>query len=140
MSLIQFNIGGAQNTKVIALPSNNFLTSQIDGLTYSGLKIGSDGLLYERQPGGGWSSFDTWLVTGTNTDFWVTRSVTSGSLTTDAGGTHPTALQLNSDRIWDVQTETSKVCSVLFKIWDVSDGTVLMASATYTFDASTDLG
>ena len=123
-------------TAAIVLPSNVFFTSTSTGTCYSGLKIGSDGNLYERQAVGGWSRFGTWLFIGTAANYYVQRTVNSGSLTTDAGGPVGSGLQLNADRIYDVQTSYSdKTTTVKFEIATESAGTTIVATRSYTFFA-----
>ena len=127
---------------VINLPDYNFTRTNIwPTLAYSGVKFGSDGDLYARRYDGDWSRFGTWLVSGTASNYYLSRVVSSGTLTTDAGGTPASPLQLNSDRIYDVQDQGKfggKVCSVIFSVWSDTPGTVLMDSNGWTFDADSE--
>jgi len=128
---------GGTASAAIVLPSNTFITNNSTGTCYSGLKIGSDGNLYERQAAGGWSRFGTWLFIGTAANYYVQRTVTSGSLTTDAGGPVGSGLQLNADRIYDIQISYGeKLATVKFEIATESAGTTIVASNSYSFVAS----
>lgn len=135
MSLINVLHAGTASFAV-ALSSNSFATSLGSGTCYSGLKIDADGNLYERNAAGGWSRFGTWLFIGTAANYYVQRTVASGSLTTDAGGPAGSGLQLNADRIYDVQTGFGEKEAVIkFEIATESAGTTIVATRSYTFFA-----
>lgn len=134
MSLIPFIGGGAVGGYTptgVQLQSNVFRSTGT-GTVYSGIKFGSDGGIYERQPAGGWSRKFSWLLSGTNSTFYVVRTVISGSLTTDAGAG---PLVLSSDRIYDLQDSVDDECKVSFEI-QIADTTV-KASRTYDFQVFT---
>jgi hypothetical protein len=137
MSLIPFILspsGGAPATPTgVQLAGNNF-RSQGSGTVYSGLKLDSDGSAYERQPGGGWSRVFTWLFSGTNSAYYVNRTIVSGSLTTDAGT--GSSITLGTDRIWDIQETGDTFVTVNFELALVSDDSVV-ASRTYDFQVLT---
>ena len=130
---------GNTSGAVLQLPAQDFTqTTDWSTLCYSGIKIGSDGELYARQDEGGWYKFSTWLVSGTAGNYYLSVATTSGSLTTDAGGTPAVPLVLSSDRIYDVQSQSKlgpKVWSGIFSIWSDDPGTALVVSAGYTFSA-----
>jgi len=116
------------------LPTNNFTTTGFTSTIYSGVKLDSDGMIYERQATGNtWSSFGAWLLNGTNSDFFIKRTIDSGILDTDAGTPH---LVLSSDREYDVQRSTNgeDTATVTFTIVDSGD-TVVYANRTYIFTA-----
>ena len=126
MSLTFFINQGA-SASVVALPSNGFNTFGLSGSIYSGVKSGviysgvkfaADGMIYERQAAGGWSSIGTWLLNGTNSDFYIVRTIDSGTLTTDAGAG---PLVLSTDREYDVQQSSvgTKTTFVSFEIQNV---------------------
>jgi hypothetical protein len=126
--------GGSVSAAVV-LPANNLTTTSGSIPVYSGLKIDADGNLYERTPNGGWSQFAVWLLAGTASTYYVSRTILTGTLTTDAGAG---PLQLNADREYDVQTSKgTKDASVQFDIASDVSGTPIVASRTYTFLAST---
>jgi len=134
MSLTLF-IGGSGATPTgVHFISHVFVKAGTGGTVYSGLKIDADGDLYERQPGGGWSSFGTWLLSGTNSAFYVNRTINSGSLVTDSGT--GSSIILSTDRTYDVQRtgQGGDISQVDFEIALVSDDSVV-ASISYTFHA-----
>ena len=135
MSLLFFT-NGAAVTDAVQLPANNFRNRPGDIVpNYSGLKIDADGGLYEMTPGGGWSRFSTWLLAGTNTTYYASRSVTEGSLTVDAG---VGPLQCNADREYYVTTNGPlKTTTIVFELSNDSSGSPIVASASYTFSAWT---
>lgn len=115
--------------------SNDFHTEGFDTTVYSGVKFDADGGIYERHPtGGSWSNIGTWLLDGTNSTFYLRRTIDTGTLTSDAGGTIGSLVQLSSDRIYDVQkiNNGEKEANVTFTIVNVGD-TVTFATRTYTF-------
>ena len=124
-----------QGSDSVNIPSPvNFSNTSEDATVYSGVKFDDDGDVYRRQAGGGWSRVGTWLQNGTNSDFYISRT-TSDTLDTDAGAG---PLQMNSDRIYDVQrsgvgTDTAEV---IFEISNDAGGTPVVAGpTTYTFYA-----
>lgn len=134
MSLMPILHGGVVSAAVV-LPANSFESLSFVVPIYSGLKIDADGNLYERTANGGWSQFAAWLLAGTASTYYVSRTILFGTLTTDAGAG---PLQLNADREYDVQTSKgSKESSVRFDIASDVSGTPIVASRTYTFIAST---
>jgi len=125
--------GGAIGDKA-QFVSHNFDNTGSTGTIYSGLRIDADGGLYARQEQGGWSRFGTWLLGGTNSTFYVSRTIVTGSLDTDAGAG---PLQLNTDRDYDVQRsiDGEDNCTVSFEISDDVSGSPVVASASYSFSA-----
>ena len=133
MSLIPFisisGSGGGAPPTGVQLLSNNF-RSQGSGTVYSGVKFDSDGGVYERQPTGGCSRKFSWYLGGVldNTDYYIVRTIISGSLTTDAGAG---PLVLSTDRIYDIQETSDTDMTVSFEIQNL--GTDVLASRTYEF-------
>jgi len=131
MSLLHF-IHQASASAVVQLPNNNFNSFRVAGTpTYSGVKFAADGNIYERQREGGWSNVGSWLLSGTNSDFYIVRGTPTGSaLATDAGAG---PLILSSDRIYDTQLPAwgNKTTVTVFSIENI--GTDTLASNTYTF-------
>lgn len=132
MSLLRPLMGNTTGD-VIVLPSHYFATGAGSGTVYSGVKFGSNGWLYARQANGGWSFFGVWLVSGTNSNFTVTRVINSGTLTTDAGAG---PLALSADRIYDVQWSAPglKTATVTFTIDSITPAET-KASKAWMFEA-----
>jgi len=134
MSLIPFIGGqgsgdpGGDPPTGVQLKGNDFL-SRGSGTIYSGVQFHSNGGCYERQPAGGWSRIFTWLLSGTNSDFYIVRSIVSGGLTTDDGAG---PLVLSTTREYDIQSASDTDTTVSFEI-QIADTTV-KASRTYTFE------
>lgn len=139
MSLLFFTLGGSVSDAV-QLPENNFRNDgqELVSPSYSGLKIDADGGLYESTPGGGWSRYATWLLAGTNTTYYVSRTVAEGSLTVDAGAG---PLQCNADREYYITTDGPlKITTVAFELSNDSSGSPIVARAIYTFSAFSNQG
>lgn len=140
MSLMAALLGGSGGAggDGAQLLTNGFFTQGFDVTIYSGVKFNANGDIEERQAtGGGWSKFGSWLVGGTNTTFWLRRSIGSGSLTTDAGGSVGDLRQMDTTRIYDVQKNNNgtKICVVTFSIVNAADNAVF-ATRSYTFEAN----
>ena len=138
MSLIQF-IHQGPTAEAAQLIEHDFRRFGLSGTIYSGLKLDDDGNLYARQTGGGWSNIGSWLLAGTNSGFFVTMVVDSGSLTTD-GGAGP--IVLSSDRIYDVQQSIIgvKTATISLEISNDVSGSPILASITHVFTAEKDTG
>lgn len=116
----------------VALPNAvlfNFINPP--DVAYSGLKFDNDGNMYRRQAGGGWSSVGAWLLNGTASDFYITRAIVSGTLTTDAGAG---PLQLNVDREYDIQGTANDVTEITVEISNDISGTPILVMRNYTFE------
>ena len=98
---------------------------------FSGVRLGSNGGLDIRQHTGSWSSVNgEWLVKGTASDFYVSRTIDSGTLTEDAGAG---PLQLNATRAYSI-TQTGdgiKTATITLDISDDVSGIPIVASAQY---------
>lgn len=73
----------------------NYATINFGGDAYSGVRFSSDGNMYAFQKAGGVTVIGSWLVSGTNSDYYIVSTVDAGSLTTDPGRG---PLQLNATR------------------------------------------
>jgi len=137
MSLMTLLVSSGAAGNAVTLPTGVIGNAGLDSIVYSGLKFDSDGNLYKRQTGGGWSSLGAWLLNGSASSFYVGRRVDDGTLTTDAGGTLAAPLQLNTDRIFDVQRSAfgTKEATTYFELGNQSDGSNVMDSDSYTFTA-----
>jgi len=129
--------GGGDPGNTASLPANDFFTQGFDVTIYSGVQFHSNGLIYERQAEGTWSTFGSWLLSGTNTTFWLRRTIDSGSLTTDAGGSVGDLRQMDTTREYDVQRNSNgeKRCAVTFTIVNAADNATF-ATRTYTLEAN----
>jgi len=104
--------------------THNFTTLGTGVDTYSGVRFAADGQMYAFQTEGGTTNIGSWLVSGTNSDFYVVSTIdaTGGDgLDTDAGRG---PLQLNADRDFyckDTTTNSSADTATLtFTIEDVA--------------------
>ena len=130
--------GGGDPGDGAQLPGNEFFNEGFDVTIYSGVQFNANGDIEERQAtGGGWSKFGSWLVSGTNTTFYLRRAIDSGSLTTDAGGSIGDLRQMDTTRVYDVQKSNNgtKICVVTFSIVNAADNAVF-ATRSYTFEAN----
>jgi len=107
--------------------------------TYARVRFGSDGIEYWTPSGGGPGytlNKGAWMDTGANTNYWVERTINSGTLSTDAGAGR---LAMTSNRDFgciDTTDNGSPVtANVTFDFWDAATGGVKVGSATYTFTA-----
>ncbi len=120
----------------VTIQNTNFRRFGVTSPVFSGVKFDTDGNMYARQSGGGWSSIGAWLVRGTVTDYYVQTNLDSGTLTTDAGD----GVQMTTDRIYDVQdtdpSETNSVAVVTFELsTDAPGSTVVAGPETLSFEA-----
>jgi len=124
---------------VVTFPTHNFnRAGQLEPPTvFSGVKFDSDGFVYARQTAGGFTNIGAWLVNGTNSTFFLSRTITVGPLTTDAGD----VVQMNTDRIYDIQQSNCsevKLAFINFSIYDngsETPGGIFPVQATYGFSA-----
>lgn len=111
---------------------SNFRTS---GTCHSGIKLGLNGILSTIQNDGGFSAIiGEWLVNGTAANFYVQRTIISGTLEVDTGAGF---LQLNADRTYDNQKSSAgiKTTVVFFEISSDVSGVPIVATATMTFES-----
>jgi len=132
MSLIFTPYGGSV-ADAVNMPANVFITFGVSGTVYSGVKFGADGNLYERQAAGGWSRFGTWLFSGLASTYYLSRTIDTGTLTTDAGAG---PLQMNTDRIYDIQETSNGIFTtdVSFDISNDVSGTPIIKSQSWQFE------
>jgi len=107
---------------VIKIVTSYGFDTQAEGIdTYSGVRFAADGQMYAYQAAGGVTNIGSWLVSGTNSDYYLVSTIDSGSLDTDPGRG---PLQLNSDRSFNVIDTTidglPDEASVTFTIEDVA--------------------
>lgn len=89
----------------------------------SNMKVDQDGDIYESDNTGAYgASAQTWLDAGSSSAVWVARTVTLGTLTTDAGTGR---LQCNVDRefgVTDPPGAASKQANITLKFYDAASG------------------
>ncbi len=106
--------------------------SPAQSIVYSGIRFGADGELYKLNSVGGVSRFGTWMLTGVNTDYSITRGTVTGTLTTDAGAG---PLQLNANRDYDVQNQTPSSTATASATFTVKDWNAGSPTVTYDFES-----
>jgi len=123
----------------VTFPTTDFANvgDPIDGTIFSGVRFSSDGKVYRRTALGAFQSIGAWLLIGTNTTFFLSRTIDVGTLNTDSG----TIQQMNANLDYDVQ-ETDPggqtLATVSFKIYDNNTETTqngFPVSQAYSFDA-----
>ena len=105
------------------------------GTCFAGIKLDSDNALYIKQANGGYSAVNgEWFVHGNPANFYFSRTIVSGTLTTDAGAG---PLQSNVDREYDVQQVTpgTKTATISIDISDDVSGSPILDSAQFVFRA-----
>jgi len=107
------------------------------GICFANIKLGSDGDVYESSPSGAYgASSDTWLDSGLNSQVWVERTISTGTLSTDGIGAGRVAM--TSDRIIGVSRSTtgSKQATGNFRFYDAASGGTLLETATWDITAT----
>ena len=105
----------------------------LSGTVHSGIVTGSNGVLSTIQVNGGTSAVSgEWLLSGLSSDFYIQRTIISGTLEVDAGAGW---LQMNSNRTYDNQKSSVgiKTTVVFFEISSDVSGTPVVDDATQTF-------
>jgi hypothetical protein len=128
------SIGNA--VQLPALSLHNIGGPGFGGTVHSGVRLGSDGMIYRQQTNGSWSAQGQWLLGGTNSTFYVSRVVNSGTLDTDGG----TIQQLNANEDYGTETmlPVEKAASITLSIYDNGTETVqngFPISRTYSLSA-----
>ncbi len=129
--------GAVTGVNIVSTTIISFSTS---GTVYSGVRFGSDGVLYRFQPNGGVSALPLqWLLSGTASDYYVSRTVGSGTLDVDAGAG---PLQLNANRDYNIQNSMIGIetAEVFFEIASDVSGSPVVGEGTITFQAEKESG
>jgi len=116
----------------VNIVSDTIFNGRTSGTCHAGVSLGSDGVLSEIQAGGGFSAvIGQWLVNGTASDFFVQRTIISGTLQVDPGAGF---LQLNADRTYDSQRSTAgiKTTVIFLEISSDMSGVPIVATADFT--------
>ena len=129
-------INSGATSAAVQVPSGiDFTRSAISGTVYSGVKFDADGSVYARTAAGAWQVVGTWLVAGSAGGYWISRTIDSGTLTTDAGAG---PLVQSTDREYDRQKDGGNgvvSSTVTFSISSDVSGSPVVASGTYVFEA-----
>lgn len=125
---------GAVNCPIASLENN--------GTTYnvsSGIKFDADGDVYRMTILGAWQRIGTWLINGTNSDYYISRTIDSGSLDTDAGAG---PLQMNSDRAYAIVQTTvgTSTAMISVTISNSTTGSPVLDGKSYTLKATRESG
>ncbi len=129
---------GAVATNVVSLSNHIVSNSRPNGICFAGVKFDADGILYLINQDLSYSAVvGEWLVNGTNSTFYLSRTVNSGTLTADGG----TIQQLNGDQEYYVSQSIlgSNPASVTFSIYDnngETPGGIFPVTATITMTAT----
>ena len=124
----------------VNIVSTTIISFSTEGTVYSGVRFGSDGVLYRFQPNGGVSSLPLqWLLSGTASNYYLQRTINSGTLDTDAGTGW---LQLNSNRDFNIQNTMIGIeeAEIYFEISSDMSGTPVVGDGTITFRAEKETG
>lgn len=98
----------------------------------------SDGDKYISNNVGSLTSYKTWLLTGLNSEVWIERTITSGSLTTDDIGSG--RVSCSSDLTLGVQQTSvgTKRCIMTVEFFDQASGGSAIATGTLDITANYD--
>jgi hypothetical protein len=120
------------------LPADNGEFQQARGLKpcTAGIRIDSDGDVYSKSnDGSSWQRVGTWLLVGPNTNFWVSRTIDSGSLAVDAGA-GPLACTADRDySIANAALGTTKTTLLTIELSNDASGSPIIASVQYEIEA-----
>jgi len=137
MSLTLFMHGGTVSAAVQVPAPISFERVAVNTRVYSGVKFDADGDVYARDgTTGGWNKEATWLLAGTVGSYYLSRTIDSGLLTTDAGAG---PLVMSTDRIYDRQVAGGILtvnATVTFDISSDVSGSPIVATGTYFFEAT----
>lgn len=101
----------------------------------AGIKIDADGSVYTKSNNGVWQVVATWLLVGPNTAWWVSRTIDSGTLTTDAGAG---PLVCSSDReysIANVILSSTKTVTLTLELSNSDTGSPVISAVQYLIEA-----
>lgn len=127
MSLTLFIPTGAA-ANAVQVPSVDLFRSAASGTVHCGVRFGSDGNIYVKTAAGAWQMHSTWLVAGAATTYYLSRVISAGTLTTDAGAG---PLQMNANRDYDRQKSSGNgvvQTDLTFFISNDSSGSPVVAS------------
>jgi len=125
---------------VVTLTSRVIPRIRINQPCSSGIQFGADGILYLIQNNGGTSAvIGEWLANGVASDFYVSRTIDSGTLVVDAGAG---PLQLNANRGYQILRSTIGIdeATITCTLSNDISGLPILATATYDFKAEYSTG
>jgi hypothetical protein len=106
------------------------------GTVISNIKIDSDGMVYESNSAGSYgAATETWLTSGLNSEVWVERQITSGTLTTDDIGASRVACTSDLETGVTRAAPGTKTAQVIFSFYDAASGGNLLDTAHVLFEA-----
>lgn len=130
------NVDSDEAVSVIVAATKTISDSETSGTAYATVKVDADGDLYESisGSGSGFTSYETWLDSGLNSEVWVECTVNSGSLDTSAGT--GSRLACTSDRIWGIEcaTDCLQTANITLDFYDAASGGSLLDSQTVTLE------
>lgn len=120
--------------RVVVAPNKEIHNLLIDQFTQADVRVDNDGDLYESDGDGVFTSYETWLDLGLNSQVWVERTIISGSLSVDAGAGR---LTCTADRVWGVvqSFEGQRNCVIDLDFWDAASGGVLLDTQRVDLEA-----
>lgn len=127
MSLTLFIPTGAA-ANVVQVPTVDLFRSAASGIVHSGIRFDADGNIYVKTAAGAWQMHSTWLVAGSASTYYLSRTISAGTLTTDAGAG---PLQMNTDRDYDKQKSAGNgviQTDLTFNISNDASGSPVVAS------------
>ena len=127
--------GGSVAPAGVTLPDADTNNTTSSGICYAGLRFDNDGYVYERSPTGVWQNTGAWLLDGAAGDYYLWRTINTGTLTTDDGDGN---ILSTGDLDFDIQNSTewfTRRCSITFKISDDAPGANIIVSKTYSYVA-----
>lgn len=134
MSLTLFIPTGAA-ANVVQVPTGIDFSRQAEsGTVHSGIRFSSTGVVFAKTAGGAWQAAGTWLVAGSASTYYLSRTIDSGTLTTDAGAG---PLQMNTTRDYDRQKSGGfgvVSCMLTFSISNDVSGSPVVASGSITLE------
>lgn len=129
-------VAGPLLLQVVVSATKAISKTELLGTAYAGVRVDSDGDLYEQGPGiATFSSYETWLDAGSNTEVWVLCSVVSGSV---SGSATATRLACTSDRTWTIDNGGSGTTNaeVDLQFYDAASGGNLLDTQNVTLEAT----
>lgn len=134
MFMVSSNQNQSGTAAAVQLPAVDTSNSgNFPGFVYAGLRFDSDGYIYRMDAAGNWQQDSAWLLSGAAADYWLHRTITTGTLDNDDGD----ALQLNTDDLdyWIRESAEWAFRSTVveFKISSDSAGSSVIATRSYNF-------
>lgn len=119
---------------VIVAPNKDIHNLLVDTFTQADVRVDNDGDLWESDGGGTFTSYETWLDAGLNSQVWVERTIISGTLNVDAGSGR---LACTADRVFGVTQsfEGTKTCVIDLDFWDAASGGSLLDTQRVDLEA-----